>query len=289
MAIEGIADAAVLLNGPTGCKFYHGAIADHQLPRADSLDPLHYSEEFYFGQPRVPATYLDGDDYVFGAAAKIKRILPVVAAKGHRLLAVVNSPGAALIGDDLERLIAGAGLSVPCVTIETTGFSGSAPGGYETAVKAALGSLEVPERSVERRLINLAGVSIHHHWWRGDVAEIERLLGLCGVRVGAVVCAGASVERLTELRRAALNVCVRAEYGEGVVQWMRERYGMDALVPEGGAPIGFDATQVWLRAVCDRVNADPAPALRDIARAREACYGVLSRFHSLRSADRENK
>ena len=52
--------------------------------------------EFYFGQPRVPATYLDDHDYVFGATDKLEKILPVVAQKGHSLVAVVNSPGAAL-------------------------------------------------------------------------------------------------------------------------------------------------------------------------------------------------
>ena len=48
----------MLLNGPTGCKFYHGAIAEGQLPRESSYDPLRFLDEFYFGQPRVPATYL---------------------------------------------------------------------------------------------------------------------------------------------------------------------------------------------------------------------------------------
>ena len=79
LAVEGIRDAAAVLNGPTGCKYFHGAIAEDQLPRAGSFDPLLYSERFYFGQPRVPATYLDSDDYIFGASDKLRRILPIVA------------------------------------------------------------------------------------------------------------------------------------------------------------------------------------------------------------------
>ena len=138
VAIEGIKDAAVLLNGPTGCKFYHGAVADGQFPRVDSLDPLYYSEEFYFGQPRVPATYLDDHDYVFGATDKLEKILPVVAQKGHSLVAVVNSPGAALIGDDLERFIAQAGLPVPCIAIESAGFSDSFTTGFQRTMIQAL-------------------------------------------------------------------------------------------------------------------------------------------------------
>ena len=43
-ALEGIKDAVVILNGPTGCKFYHSAISDYQYPRDLSFDPLNYPE-----------------------------------------------------------------------------------------------------------------------------------------------------------------------------------------------------------------------------------------------------
>jgi nitrogenase molybdenum-iron protein alpha/beta subunit len=103
LAIEGIRDAAVLLNGPTGCKFYHGAVAEGQLPRESSYDPLQFVDEFYFGQPRVPATYLDSEDYVFGASAKLERILPVVASKGHSLIAGGRGGEGLRIGDPEPR------------------------------------------------------------------------------------------------------------------------------------------------------------------------------------------
>ena len=86
----------------------------------------------------MPATYLDDHDYVFGATDKLEKILPVVAQKGHSLVAVVNSPGAALIGDDLERFIAQAGLPVPCIAIESAGFSDSFTTGFQRAVIQAL-------------------------------------------------------------------------------------------------------------------------------------------------------
>jgi nitrogenase molybdenum-iron protein alpha/beta subunit len=95
-AIEGIKDACVVLNGPTGCKFYHSAISDSQYVRSLSFDPLAYSGRFYFGQPRVPCTYLDGHDYVYGSGEKLSKILQSVIQKNFKLIAVINSPGAAL-------------------------------------------------------------------------------------------------------------------------------------------------------------------------------------------------
>jgi nitrogenase molybdenum-iron protein alpha/beta subunit len=281
LAIEGIRDAAVLLNGPTGCKFYHGAVAEGQLPRESAYDPLRFLDEFHFGQPRIPATYLDGDDYVFGASEKLERILPIVAAKEHALIAVINSPGAALIGDDLERLVRQAGLHVPCVTIESTAYSGTFDDGFGHATIAALEALAPSPAKIEPRTVVLSGISIAHRFWEGDAAELRRLLHLCGIEVAAVLSAGATTEELREIRRAALNVVVHGEPAAKPAAWLKDRFGIDSIAPVPGAPLGFDQTDAWIRGVCQRVGvaADPAVAAIDAARARAVMH--IKRLNSL--------
>lgn len=281
LAIEGIRDAAVLLNGPTGCKFYHGAIAEGQLPRESSYDPLRFLDEFYFGQPRVPATYLDGDDYVFGASDKLERILPVVAAKGHSLIAVVNSPGAALIGDDLNRFIQSARLDIPCVAIESTGYSGTMEGGFQEALIQALEVLRPPAGEARSRSVNLIGVSIGQKHWEGSVAELRRLLGLCGIRVDAVLSAGSSVMELTQSRSVRCNVMVHEEYGDILAAWCESNLGIRTLRPCLGAPLGFDATEAWMRGVCAALDVSPEPALAAIDEARARAVMHLKRLNSL--------
>jgi len=282
MAVEGITDAAALINGPTGCKFYHGALSEGQFPRETSMDPLQFSDEFYFGQPRVPATYLDDQDYVFGATGKLEAILPRVAEKGHRLIGVVNSPGAALIGDDLERFIAGAGLPVPCVAIESAGFSTGLAQGFQAAATAILKRLSPPARPVEDpRRITLVGLSIFHRHWEGDAAELRRLLGLCGIGVHAAVCAGCSVDDLETLGASAAFVAVNPEYADALAPFLADRFGRPAWFPTAGAPVGFSETGRWVEAVCRELDADPRPALADIRSARKRAFDALSRFNSL--------
>jgi nitrogenase molybdenum-iron protein alpha/beta subunit len=281
LAIEGVRDAAVLLNGPTGCKFYHGAIAEGQLPRESSYDPLRFIDEFYFGQPRVPATYLDGDDYVFGASAKLERILPVVAAKGHALIAVVNSPGAALIGDDLDRFIHAAQLDIPCIAIESTGYSGTMEGGFQEAVIRTLESLTPPPAQVDERTVNLVGLSIAQKHWEGNIAELRRLLALCGVRVGATLCAGVNLAELSALRSARYNVIVHEEHGDAVSKWCESRLGLKTLRPCSGAPIGFDRTEDWVRSVCRALDASAQPAIEAIDAARIRAVTHIKRLNSL--------
>ncbi|MFP4030112.1 MAG: nitrogenase component 1 [Desulfococcaceae bacterium] len=281
VAVEGIRDAAVLLNGPTGCKFYHGAISDGQFPRENSMDPLQFSDEFYFGQPRVPATYLDDRDYVFGATAKLEKILPKVAEKGHRLVAVVNSPGAALIGDDLERFIAGAGLPVPCLAVESTGFSAGFAIGFQESVIRVLERIAPPPMPAEARRVNLVGLSIFHRHWEGDVAELRRLLGLCGIRVNAVFSAGCSVAEMENLGAAAAHLIVHPEYADALGPFLESRSDRPAVLPGPGAPVGFAESERWIAAACEAVGADPAPALADIRAARTRAHDALGRFNSL--------
>lgn len=282
VAIEGIQNAAVLLNGPTGCKFYHGALSENQMPRANSLDPLYYSEAFYFGQPRVPVTFLDDYDYVFGATDKLENILPVVADKGHGLIAVINSPGAALIGDDLLRFIKNADLAVPCIAIENTGFSQPLAWGFQQAVIAVLETIvPLQEPKKNKGSINLIGLSIFHHHWQGNVAEITTLLGACGIRVNACICAGCNLSDLEGLARAEVNVVVHGEYAQDLVPFMAQRFGMESLVPPMGAPVGFEATTSWIMTVCEHLDVNSAPALGLIQGARQKSHAALNRFNAL--------
>lgn len=145
-AIEGIRDACVVLNGPTGCKFYHSAVSDEQFVRSLSFDPLSFPEQFYFGQPRVPSTYLDGYDYVYGSSKKLTEILEKVAQKNYALIVVVNSPGAALIGDDLELILQKSVSRIPCFGIENSGYSGTFGEGYQNALIQVFEKLKLSEK-----------------------------------------------------------------------------------------------------------------------------------------------
>jgi nitrogenase molybdenum-iron protein alpha/beta subunit len=286
LAIEGIRDGAAVLNGPTGCKGYHSALSERQLARGDGHKHVLYRREFYFGQSRVPATYLDRDDYIFGAAEKLDRMLKTVATQGHALIAVVNSPGAALIGDDLPRLVAQTAQEsqdvarTECVVVESAGFSDTAAHGFQQALMAAIDRLCPGPLPTVAKTVNLLGLSIQHKHWEGSATELKRLLGLCGIAVTSVVSAGTTVSELRQLPSAECNAVVYTEYGTGLAGWLEQRYGTP-YVSLDGAPIGFDATERWIKAIGRAVGADPMPALEAITDARRRAFSVLVRWSDL--------
>lgn len=281
-ALEGIKDAVVILNGPTGCKFYHSAISDYQYPRNLSYDPLNYPEIYYFGQPRVPATFLDGDDYVHGAALKLEKILQRVASKPeYSLVAVVNSPGAALICDDLERLVNAHIPNKPYICIESTGFSGVFAEGFENALLQLLPQLNPAPPTDAALSVNLVGLSIYHKHYQGSLQELRRLLWMCGIKVKATFCCGISLNELQGFNQADLNVVLYPEYGLELCRWMKDHHHVPYLLPAAGLPLGFDNTAQWITEICSILNVDNSPAIQDIEAARARAFLHLSRYNSV--------
>ena len=280
-AIEGVADAAVVLNGPTGCKFYHSAISDSQFPRDVDYDPLRYSQRCFFGQPRVPATYLDGDDYVFGSSPKLDEVLAAVGDMGWGLVAVVNSPGAALIGDDLGRLMDGRLAGTPHFAIESTGFSGDFGDGFQAAVGRMLDVLDLPEAGRLPASVNVLGLSLDQKYFDNNYATLRELLALAGVEVISALGATDSLATIRRARQAALNVVVCPETGLKTARKLEAEWGTPYLLPAQGQPIGFSAAEGLLVEVAGLLGTDAGPALDESGRARARAYLQLSRYSSL--------
>ncbi len=276
LALEGIADAAVILHGPTGCRAYHGALAERLFPREIACEPLNHVERFYFGQPRIPTTYLDGDDFVFGGQAKLDEAVHAVLARRPGLLAVVNSPGAALIGDDLRQSLRQVEAALPCVALEFPAVSHPLADGYQQGMLAVLDALGLSPQPARAKTVSLLGLSIGHQHWSGSLAELRALLRLCGIEVCCAIGAGSAIADWRQLPHAACHVIIHEEYGDRIAAWLRNRFAAPVLNSEAGAPLGFDATETWVRAVAESVGADPSPALAHMREQRRHAARALA-------------
>lgn len=297
--LEGIRNTIVLMNGPTGCKFYHSATSDNQAPRQMEFDPLNYPELWYFGQPRIPCTYLDKRDYVYGSKEKLVEALRFLKANlPFDLLAIVNSPGAALIGDDLRKIADAEADGRPILTIETPGYSHHIWDGYSAltarlidAFSSAPPAAEAPgstsgnpalpgNPAPSGRKVNLLGLSIFHKYYQGDLLELERLLRLCGAEPGCALCCNCSLDEIGRLHEASLNLVVDSAYGMAAAKALKERFGTPYIVCDG-LPIGFRQTEELAAQICGALGTDPAPLITESEKSRARSYIYLSRLNSL--------
>lgn len=341
---EGIKNALVILNGPTGCKFYHSITAETQSVHKDDYDPLNYPDEWFFGQRRVPCTYLDKRDYVYGSEGKLTDAIKYILRRlAPDILAVINSPGAALIGDDLERIVnealkeasneapkeaANEALKeaaneapneaadpdgkpyarLPVITCQSPGYSKDIKDGWKAACRTAIDKLcgdrylgpadfcsrqaDPDEAEIKTPSVNLLGLSIYQKYHAGDIAEIKRLFGLCGISVNTALLCESSLSEIRQVPEASLNVVIDPDWGLDSAEYLKERFGTPFVVSEYGYPVGFKAMKKLIRSVTEAVNemtgcdheamsADPEPALTELEKARSDVYLPLARMSSL--------
>ncbi len=277
-AFEGMKNIVTLINGPSGCKFYHSATSDNQEIRQFEFDPLNYPENWYFGQPRVPCTYLDKRDYVYGSKDKIVEALEFLKNNVEMdLIALINSPGASLIGDDLVG-ISEENSQTPIITVQTPGYSEAFCVGFDEGILALLKHFVKKDVPQKPKTVNLFGISIYHRNHKGDIAEITKILRLCGIQVNCVVGDGSSIHDLQHVLEAELNIVVNPEFAIKSVNYL-ENMGMKTYV---STPlIGFNNTEKFITEISEILKTEPSEAIEYSQRARAQAYVHLSRLNSL--------
>ncbi|MBO4360681.1 MAG: oxidoreductase [Eubacteriaceae bacterium] len=294
---EGIKNSITLLNAPMGCKFYHSSISQRLMPRPPMYLPAREGEEpsevnfsnlndWFFRQGRVPCTWLDSHDYVYGTADKVREALEFIRRNvGFDILCIADSPGASLIGDDLRELCSGIFPDKPTVVLETPGFSADHWDGASAAIEALLvqaGDRLFGSGSGQKHdapTVNIIGMSLWQKYSEGNIDEIKRILGMCGIKVGCVLCAGCSAEELGNVPEADLNIVLYPEIGTAGALYLRKRFGTECYICDG-PPVGFDAVSRFVHDVCGLLGASHEAFDEEMARSRALAWYRINGIHS---------
>lgn len=277
MAIEGVTNSMTLLNGPTGCKYCPSARSEDYFDRGEVYNPYVFFKEFFFSQPRIPCTYLDGNDLIMGTNDKLSKLISVAESSKPELIGIVNSPGASLIGSILDLK---QNEDIPIVTCESPGYSDSFEKGFEDTVIKILDTVVGKRKTMRRMTVNLIGISIRELNWKDSVLELTKLLNACGIEVITVAGAGWSIEEMRESVNAAANVIIFENLGTRIAKWYSDRCYIPTVNPPCGVPLGFDQTESWIRIVCGSLRCDPTPALMMISSARRRVASEINRFNN---------
>ena len=296
--MEGIKNSVILLNGPMGCKFYHSTTSQFLMPRPalylpveEGKDPVEvrfdFLNEWFFRQPRVPCTWLDGHDYVYGTLEKVTDGLRYI--KAHvpcDLITVVNAPGASLIGDDPREICREIFPDIPAIVLESPGFSTEYYDGCDTAILELfrqagdrLWGDRVGDEKPGKPTVNILGISIWQKYALGDMEEIRRILAMCGIDVNTILCAGCSLEEMKKIPEADLNIVLYPEMGLSGAKWLQQNLDMPYYVCEV-PPIGFDATAAFAEEVSQLLKTDCSKVKEEIEVARAKAWYSISGIYN---------
>ncbi len=271
MAVESIEDAAVFLHGPGGCRIRHMVHSTAVFPRIAPGAPEDYFGMYYYGYPRVPASYLDEYDFINGAFYKMTEALPIVASKEPSLIVVINSPGAALIGDNHEKAIRDSGLEDRAIYMDESLVSMPMTECYGHMLRAIMEHLSPERGEVVPGTVNLLGLSLFDKDWEAGKEELCGLVESMGLKVLSTPGAGASIEDLKRSVSAEFNIIVCPEMCAGLLEYYESR-GVAAIRSPAGAPVGFSAVRRWVETIAEATGKDPSPALDKVRRAERKVY-----------------
>ena len=225
----GLRDAVIVVNGPLWCYFFAMRHIEHSQSTISH---------------RMICTQLDNDAIVFGAEEYLHEALAPYVEQPPALLAIISSCAAGLIGDDIEAIARGAGLSCPIAVLDSSGLTGSFADGWDKAACAVLSAFTPEQRSGQANAVNLIGMTSAYYNGENDAHELMRLLALAGYRVNAVLGCAMSAADLSGLTQASLNIVVHDELGGGAARLLAETCGMFCIAPL--PPYGRAGTREWL-------------------------------------------
>ena len=82
-----------------------------------------------------------------------------------------------------------------------------------------------------------------HKYYRGDSAELRKMLELCDIEINCILCANCNVDEIKNLPNADLNVVLHKDYGYESAELLNELYGMPYYCL-GELPIGFSSVTI---------------------------------------------
>lgn len=269
MAMEGIRDSTVLLHGPDGCRKNLGALTMKVYPRRDSS--VNIMTPYYRGSSRIPCTDLEPCDYIYGAYDRVEDALSQIRGRDPAVIAVVCSPGASLIGDDCQKAIDENGLSDRAIVLDAELSSKPINVGIDLTLRRVIEKLD-PENVPRREgTAVLLGNHVLQKDWESVNEEMSRILGLMGIETVCCLGAGSSVDEIRGSVGAEFAIEVCPEYCQETAALYRDRYDLEVYRPDV-SPVGFQATDDWIRGVAGMTGRDPSRALAYVDSLRRRAY-----------------
>lgn len=277
LAVESFKDGCAVLHGPGGCRNYHTFLSSLCYPRANPGDFKKYSQQYFFGQSRIPCTFIDEDNYINGSDKKLEECIPLICNMNEHCFNVfIESPGAALIGDNIPDAIERSGFSDGAMAIEESLISQPFSTSYDHTIKSILEWKSPKKKTTIPNSVNILGLPISSNDWEDSLMDLKLMLSEMDIEVISSPGAGCSSADLELSTSAEFNVCVSPEYCTRTSSFYDTEYGIPTIFSDMGAPVGFDATEYWANNIAKAMNADTTMMTQHVHKYKERAFKRIS-------------
>lgn len=260
LAAEGTGGFRALVNGPGGCRSRTQILVHDMFPEYGGDSPCCLQSEFMGRTTRVPCTFLNGDDMVFGSSGKISDgIRSVAEATGDRIV-LVDTLGASLQVADREAACEASGFGDRVVLSSEDVSSMSFSQGFDDTMRRIVEHMSPENGCSNGKRVNILGYGAFDQDWMFGKESIRAMLGAMGVEVISFVGAD-DAETIARSGSADFNVMVHPECARSTAEWYSEHLGIPFVEPSMGAPVGFDSCRRFLGEVSDVTDLEDGAAV----------------------------
>jgi nitrogenase molybdenum-iron protein beta chain len=231
----------------------------------------------YCGGTMIPTSNISENNIVFGGEKRleeqIENSLRVLEAD---LFIVVTGCQVEIIGDDAIG-VAKRFRDQKVIGASTPGFLGNTFKGYDAVLNAIIKEVIKPSQTKEERTVNILGaVPGHDVFYRGNLDEIKRLLGLIGVKANTFFGTGESIERIRDYGKASLNIVLSSRAGVSPAGTFEKIHGIPYI--QADLPVGPTGTQEFLTSVGKALGIDELLIKRVLKQENEVYYSFFERI-----------
>lgn len=206
----------------------------------------------------IPGTDAQERHVIFGGASRLReQIKNTIKVVNGDLYIVLNSCESAMVGDDIAAMTKESveqGESV--IDCLIAGFHGDSHYGYENVVTDIIKKLSTVRKiEVEKdeRLVNIFGILPQKDiYFKGDLAEIKRILEGIGLKVNTFFGPENGVKEFEIAQNAALNI-VFSKWGVKPAEKLEELYDVPKLV-FASIPTGIQEVKEFVGKVAEALN-----------------------------------
>lgn len=281
IASESLGLTDTMINGAGGCRSRTQIMLHELIPSYSPENVCCRRSKCFSEQSRLPCTYINNDDIVFGTSPKIQSSVDSVSEITSKRALLLDTLGASLICTDYSGLT-GSGRKDP-ITIKGDLSAMSFSEGYDVAMCTILSTVDM-DTGRDGKSVNILGYSIMDLGWEYGVQDIRHLLGLMGVKLNCVPGCLPEPESVRGCGKAALNIMIHPEYCIRTAKMLESRFGTPYLRLKEGAPIGYPAVRAFVIDVAREMDVDPKPALDYIDEEARAVHKVLMNFDRIASS-----
>ena len=212
----------------------------------------------YVSGASIPSTSVQERHVIFGGASRLReQIKKTIKVVNGDLYLVLNSCESAMVGDDIaamtKEVVEQGEAVIDCLH---AGFHGDSHYGYENVVTdiiKKLPTVKKTEGEKEANLVNLFGILPQKDiYFKGDLAEIKRILEGIGLKVNTFFGPQNGVEEFKNAPNAALNL-VFSKWGIKPAEKLEELYGIPKLV-FSSVPVGIKEVRDFVEKVAGSLN-----------------------------------